>query len=63
MTLVAFGEICLSKVEIKTVEPEEKEEDDGPVDDLNSVVQHNSMSTVGTMDEYEEEEEELMDID
>lgn len=49
LTLVAFGEICLSKVEIKTVEPDEEDEQE--------VVQHEDLN------DETEEEEELMDID
>lgn len=62
LTLVAFGEICLSKVEIKTVKPEKKEPIDESIDDVESIVQRNSLSNVRT-DEYFDEEEELIDVD
>lgn len=64
LTLVAFGEICLSKVEIKTVENEDDEDvgDAEEGEDLGKIVQRNSFSTAGADNEYDEEEE-LMDVD
>lgn len=62
LTMIAFGEICLSKVEIKTVEPE-KEKEDVSVEQLNAindVVNSNrnyASQELENIDEYDEYDE------
>lgn len=66
LTLVAFGEICLSKVEIKTVKPKSEKSSHGNDDaeEIDTAVPRNSLANAKIEEyEYDEEEEDLIDVD
>lgn len=64
LTMVAFGEICLSKVEIKTVNKDVENVDENVEEE--HTVNHNALTHVNVDENesntYYEEEEELMDV-